>query len=329
LLGPVQARSRRYAAALGSTDAVGNGESLEDAVKLTGERPMEGATPDSLLALHDAGYREVCERLGPGVVLDVGCGIGSETERLAGANRLVIGADHSSDTVRLATRTYGSESGGSESGGSERRGSTGTASAGLDFIASDGAALGLRDRSVDFAISSHIIEHFVNPALHVIELARVLRTDGTAFVITPNAPADFENPFHVYLFEPEHLVSMLSLFFEEVTCYGLEGDDVLKADFATRRASGERLLRIDPLNLRRHIPHGAYVWAYEHVLPLTYRFLNRTSTGIGSGIDSSHFFMQKEVHADTPVLFAVARGPRQPKTPKPRASGMSAMREIT
>jgi ubiquinone/menaquinone biosynthesis C-methylase UbiE len=272
---------------------------LEDAVKLTGERPMEGATPDSLLALHDAGYREVCERLGPGVVLDVGCGIGSETERLAGADRFVIGADYSSDTAVLAARTYGS---------------AGARSARLDFMASDGAAIGLRDRSVDFAVSSHIIEHFVNPALHVIELARVLRDDGTAFVITPNAPADFENPFHVYLFEPEHLVSMLSLFFDDVTCYGLEGDEVLKTDFATRRASGERLLKVDPLNLRRHIPHRAYVWAYEHVLPLTYRFLNRESTGIGSGIDSSHFFIQKEIRADTPVLFAVARRPRAPKT---------------
>src|SRR6476661_3205963 len=79
---------------------------LEDAVKLTGERPMEGATPDSLLALHDAGYREVIARLGPGVVVDIGCGIGAETERLVGTDRLVIGADHSSETVRLASRTY-------------------------------------------------------------------------------------------------------------------------------------------------------------------------------------------------------------------------------
>ena len=94
----------------------------------------------------------------------------------------------------------------------------------------------------------------MNPALHVIELARVLRADGTAFVITPNAPADFENPFHVYLFEPEHLVSLLSLFFDDVTCFGLEGDEVLKADFATRRASGERLLKLDPLNLRHRMP---------------------------------------------------------------------------
>ena len=157
---------------------------------------MEGATPDSLLALHDAGYREVVARLGPGIVVDIGCGIGAETERLAAADRLVIGADYSSDTVRLASRTYESKPG-------------------LDFFASDGAVLGLRDRSVDYAVSSHIIEHFVNPALHVIELARVLRADGSAFIITPNGPADFENPFHVYLFEPEHLVSLLSLFFDE------------------------------------------------------------------------------------------------------------------
>jgi ubiquinone/menaquinone biosynthesis C-methylase UbiE len=263
-------------------------------VKLTGERPMEGATPDSLLALHDAGYREIVERLGPGIVVDVGCGIGAETERLAAPDRLVIGVDYSSETVRLARKTYEPVAPGSS---------------GLEFLASDGAILGLRDRSVDYAVSSHIIEHFVNPALHVIELARVVRDDGTAFVITPNAPADFENPFHVYPFEPDNLVSLLSLFFDDVTCYGLEGDDVLKADFAKRRASGERLLRLDRFDLRLKMPRGAYVWAYEHILPLTYRFLGNDS-GIGSGIDQSHFTLSNNVHTDTPVLLAVARKPR-------------------
>jgi len=41
-------------------------------MKLTGERPMQGATPDSLLAFHDAGYREVQARLGSGIAIDVG-----------------------------------------------------------------------------------------------------------------------------------------------------------------------------------------------------------------------------------------------------------------
>ncbi len=38
--------------------------------RLTGECLMAGATPDSLLAFHDAGYREMCELLGVGTVLD-------------------------------------------------------------------------------------------------------------------------------------------------------------------------------------------------------------------------------------------------------------------
>jgi hypothetical protein len=40
-------------------------------------------------------------------------------------------------------------------------------------------------------------------------MARVLADDGTAFFITPNAPADFENPFHIRLFDPDELLALL------------------------------------------------------------------------------------------------------------------------
>jgi SAM-dependent methyltransferase len=261
-------------------------------VKLTGERPMQGATPDSLLAFHDAGYREVRERLSSGVVLDVGCGVGDETQRLAAADRLVVGADYSAPTMQEAARAH-------------------SPAESLRFVASDGAALGVRDASVDAVVSSHIIEHFTNPTRHVAELARVLRADGTAFVITPNAPADFENPFHVYLFEPGHLVSMLRLFFSDVTCLGLEGDDALKADFAARRASGERLLRLDVFGLRQRMPRSWYVWSYEHMLPAVYRVLGSKRTGIGSGITESNFSISETITPQTPGLFAIARHPRR------------------
>jgi hypothetical protein len=55
--------------------------------KLTGERPLEGITPDALLALHAAGYRAVRERLGPGRMFDVGCGQGFESAQFAAADR--------------------------------------------------------------------------------------------------------------------------------------------------------------------------------------------------------------------------------------------------
>jgi SAM-dependent methyltransferase len=264
-------------------------------MKLTGERPMQDATPDSLLALHDAGYREVIERLGPGVVLDVGCGVGDETVRLDGDGRYVIGADYDSATAVDAGHEWGP---GGRRGGRVR------------FLGMDGARLGVRDDSVDWLCSSHIIEHFTAPEGHVGELARVLRPSGTAFVITPNAPADFENPFHVYLFEADQLESMLRLFFEEVEVLGLEGDDAIKADFAARRRSGERILRLDPFELRKKIPRKAYVWGYTRALPVVYRLLGSSTAGVGSGLDASHFSMTRDITPTTPVLFAIARRPK-------------------
>lgn len=265
-------------------------------MKLTGERPMEGATPDSLLALHDAGYREVIARIGPGGVLDVGCGVGAETARLCGPDRRVVGVDYSAETARLAREEWGP---------SGRRGTD------AEFVAMDGAALGFATGAFDWVCSSHLIEHFFGPEQHVAELARVCRDDGTVFVLTPNRPADFENPFHVYEFEPAELASMLRLFFTDVEILGLEGDEVLKADFAARRVRGEKLLKLDVLKLRKRMPRSWYVAAYERILPAVYRVLGSEATGIGSGLDDSHFFVTSEISPTTPVLFAIARGPRR------------------
>ena len=265
-------------------------------MNLTGERPMEGSTPDSLIALHDAGYREVLARLGPGAVLDVGCGVGSETARLDAADRRVVGIDYHAETAVLADKTYGPG---------------GVAGTSVQFAGMDGAKLGFRAASFDAVCSSHIIEHFVGPELHVAELARVCADDGTTFVITPNRPADFENPFHVYLFEADELASMLKLFFVEVEVLGLEGDEALKADFAARRSTGDRLLKLDVLNLRKRMPRRWYVWSYEHMLPAVYKVLGQKKSGVGSGLDASHFSMTDVVVPTTPVLFAIARRPRR------------------
>jgi SAM-dependent methyltransferase len=164
--------------------------------KLTGERPQQGVTPDSLLALHEAGYRAVLDRIGTGRILDVGCGQGFESARFLSPDRRVFGADYSSEAVSMAASRYGQD--------------------GLRVAQMNALALGFAGGSFDGACSSHLIEHFTDPEPHVAEMARVIAPDGVVCILTPNKPADFENPFHLHLFEREELRRMLERHFDSV-----------------------------------------------------------------------------------------------------------------
>ncbi|MGH9110185.1 MAG: class I SAM-dependent methyltransferase [Acidimicrobiales bacterium] len=270
------------------------------ASRLTGERPHQGVTPDSLLALHDAGYRAVSERLGPGRLLDVGCGQGFESVRLMGEGRPVVGVDYSPEATADASRRFGPD--------------------GLAVACMDAARLGFSGRTFDWVTSSHLIEHFTEPAGHVAEMARVLADGGTAFFLTPNRPADFENPFHVHLFDRRQLADICDRHFAEVWVGGVDAVPDVKADFAARRERARRLLRLDLLDLRHRIPHRWYVAAYTRLLPVAYRLMARRGTGGATGITAEDWFVTEDLDDSTLVLFAVARRPRRPGPARPGAA---------
>ncbi len=261
------------------------------AERLTGERPVPGVTPDSLLALHAAGYRAVVERLGAGTMLDLGCGQGFESAGFLAPGRKVVAADYSVDAVNAASGRWAPE--------------------GLLVAQTDALSLGFAPGSFRWACSSHLIEHFAEPEGHVRELARVLADDGTVFFLTPNAPADFENPFHVHLFGPDELRSMLERSFSEVTVRGIDAVSRVKADFTARRIRADNILRLDVLGLRHRIPRSWYVAAYTRILPLAYRMIARGDSGGTTGITADDFFVTDEIDPTTMVLFASASGPRR------------------
>ena len=260
--------------------------------RLTGERPKEGVTPDSLLALHAAGYRTVIERLGAGTMLDVGCGEGFESARFLAPDRTVVGADYSAEAVTAAAGRWGSE--------------------GLQVAQMNALALGFATGSFTWACSSHLIEHFDDPEGHVRELSRVLADDGTVFFLTPNAPADFENPFHIHLFEPAELTTLLGRYFHDVTVQGLDAVPHVKADFTARRVKANKVLALDFLDLRHKIPRSWYIGAYTRILPLAYKVIARGDSGGSTGITAEDFFVTDELDTTTMVLFATASRPRRP-----------------
>ena len=258
-------------------------------MKLTGERPIEGKTPDSLMALHAAGYREVRDRVGPGLFLDLGCGLGDGTAGFAAPGRTLVGVDYDATTAAEARRLH--------------------RDTGLVTICGDGARLPLQTGTFDHVCSSHLIEHFVDPEDHVREVSRVVSNDGSALFLTPNKPADFENPYHVYLFEPDDLAAMLGRHFGSVTVLGLDATPTVKADFEKRRAMARKLLRLDPLGLRHKLPHSWFVALHAAGRRVAYRFMASEQGQGNSGITAADFFTTEDIDPSTLVLLAIAEKP--------------------
>ena len=159
----------------------------------------------------------------------------------------MVGVDYSSEAAATATARYGPE--------------------GLRVAQMNALDLGFLPASFDGACSSHLIEHFTDPEPHVAEMARVLKDDGVGCVLTPNKPADFENPFHLHLFEREELRSMLERHFGEVWLGGVDAAPHVKADLAARRVKANKVLELDVFDLRHRMPHAWYVWSYTRLLP--------------------------------------------------------------
>lgn len=252
----------------------------------TGERPIRDHTPASLIALHDAGYRLVDDVIGSGAGIDIGCGTGTESASLMRPDRTVTGIDYHPPTAAEAARR-------------------------LDHgICADARVLPVDSASMSWVCSSHIIEHFTDPERHVADSARVLRDDGVLVVLTPNEPADFENPFHVHLFSPDQLASMLAAHFDEVEVTGLTGNDRVSAEFARRRRTGTRLLALDPFGLRHRLPASVLTRIHSIGRRVLYPILNRNNAETTTADDFIRI-SREHIDHDTLVLVGIARRPRR------------------
>ena len=253
---------------------------------------MAGATPDSLLAFHDAGYREMRERLGAGHRARRRV----RRRRPDRAPRRLGPAGHRRRLRRRRPRSTPPASGNRRACASRRW---------------TAAASAPRARSVDWVCSSHIIEHFVAPEQHVAELARVAADDGTALVITPNRPADFENPFHVACSKRRSWRRCCASSSTTSPCRASRAHPSSTPTSPNGAPAARSCCGSTRSSCASKMPRSWYVWGYEHVLPVVYRALGSSRTGIGSGLDESHFFLTDEITPTTPGLFAVARRPRR------------------
>lgn len=191
---------------------------------------------------HVAAYAAAAELIGPGRVLDLGCGIGHSYHLFS--PRESVGLDI--DPQALA--------------GQDR-----------ETVVADMRELPFADGEFASVVSVQSLEHVAEPGRVVGEVARVLDSSGTAVFVTPNRltlgrPDEIIDPYHWIEFDAEQLRTLCESRFGEVRVEGLFGSARYMELFDEERRTMERLLGFDPMRLRRALPRAARQRLYDFAL---------------------------------------------------------------
>ncbi|HEU0317151.1 MAG TPA: class I SAM-dependent methyltransferase, partial [Solirubrobacteraceae bacterium] len=148
---------------------------------------------------HVAAYACAAELLGPGRVLDLGCGIGHSYELLA--PRETVGLDRDAGALEGQARL--------------------TVVGDMRDLPFDGASFAA-------VVSVHSIEHVPDARPVVAEVIRVLEPDGVAIFVTPNRftfarAEEIIDPYHYVEYAPGELRALCAATFADVAMHGLFG----------------------------------------------------------------------------------------------------------
>lgn len=208
----------------------------------TGERLHEGSPLFSVdLVRHRAAYACAIEvaKSGPGQrILDLGCGTGYGTALLAEARLDVFAIDRISPDVDARHDD-------------------------VRYVRADVAAIPVIADAFDMVVSFQVIEHLEDPAAYLEAIAHMTRPGGVALISTPNVlQSDKENPFHVHEYEAGELTRLLTGHFDDVDMQGVTASPEPMAYYDERLRRIRRIVRIDPLGLRRRLPRRLIDWLF-------------------------------------------------------------------
>jgi SAM-dependent methyltransferase len=227
--------------------------------QFTGERLSgEGAAEFSVdMQRHLAAYRFALERAANRNVLDAGCGEGYGAAMLAAAARCVLALDQAEAVTIAALRHR---------------------LANLEFRAFDLTTLAQLGQTFDLVLSFQVIEHLPDPEGFLAGLAACTAPGGTLVVTTPNRLMSVsENPYHLREWTAPELRALAAPVLPGVEVLGVHGSPRVLAFEQARGAQVQRILRLDPLGLRHHLPDVVV----KRVFPVLARVVRRRVHGDG------------------------------------------------
>jgi SAM-dependent methyltransferase len=230
---------------------------------------------------HVAEYALGADLLGPGRVLDLGCGIGHSYHLLA--PRESVGVDI--EPAALA--------------GQKRQ-----------TVVADMRGLPFGDDEFASVLSVHSLEHVPDPDRVLAEAARVLEPGGQAVFVTPNRltlgrPDEIIDPYHYVEFDHRELRTICERQFGEVTIRGLFGSPRYMELHNEERARMNRSLALDPLRVRRLLSRRMRQRLYDAALRRDRRRVDSRVAVIAPG----DFELRDELLDESLDLFAICTAP--------------------
>jgi SAM-dependent methyltransferase len=255
--------------------------------EFTGER-LPGADGDFGVDLerHLAAYRWAAERAAGRRVLDAGCGEGYGAALLAEVAAHVTAVDRD-EAIAIARRRR-----------HER----------LDFRAIDVMRLADLGERFDLVVSFQVIEHLPDPEGFLAALVDRTAPGGTLIVTTPNRLMSVsENPYHLREWTAPELLALAAPIVPGVRIMGVHASERV---LAWERARGEqvrRILRLDPLGLRRLLPEVVVTRVFPWLARLVRR---RLAAGEGRPTVGPADFTVREDGLDRVLDLVLVGGPR-------------------
>lgn len=268
-------------------------------LSFTGERVVPGEPGwEWCFEAHRFGYEALAARIpAGGRILDIGCGEGYGTARLAEHGSLTVACDYSAEAVAHAAERY-------------RR-------PGLVFIVCDAQRLPFRADTFDVVASLQVIEHFIDTDAHLADVSRVLADDGFHFCATPNialaTPEEAANEWHLRDFTAAELDAAMRARFGAVELLGqfyVESSPrvrAMRAADADAAGSGEKHARLERLLAK--LPGPLRVRA-RPLLRRAFKIPAIDADAVRNEITADDFELRAPA-ADSFCLFAIARAPKR------------------
>lgn len=195
----------------------------------------ENSSSSIFFSRHQKVYTFVLNFLKNKSVLEVGCGSGYGTNRIARVAKNVIALDKDKTAIIQNRKS------------SHLSNISFVHTSIEDFIP---------EAPVDCIVAFQLIEHIKHPQIFVEKIAMSLKKNGLSIISTPNGPTQSynENPYHYKELNSYELKKLLYEYFESITVYGLYGDKLINEFEDKKRKTVRLVFKKDPFKIRRIIP---------------------------------------------------------------------------